>query len=280
MGPSRTAPVCVALIALVATACGGTHAAGGKRSAAAPASSAVASKATAGTAGSDSTVPGARRGRSVRPARMFSQADLEAVTIGPKDLPGWRMGTIQGRGGDGVRVDAPVADVSRFPHIPQRACEPLLYMAQYVSRHQYHASVQQTVATGSGDSETLLTASLKSYAVADAPKVMSDLRSALASCTSFASLEEGERWTEVTALADPGLGDEAVACRMTLITPSVDSEGDEDGGPPAHTRFAFTVVRSGAVIATFETFASPYRPDVQVPMKPVTVQISKLAGAR
>jgi hypothetical protein len=274
MRASRVATVCVALIALATTGCGG------KKAAATPATSAAASKTAAATTGSGSTAAATRQGRRVLPARMLSQAELEAATIGPKDLPGWRMGTIQGRGGDGLRIDAPIANVSRFPHISQRVCEPLLYATQFVSRRQYRASVEQTIETGSGDGETLVTASLRSYSVTDAAKVMSDLRSALASCRSFPSLEPDEHWTEVSELADPGVGDEAVAFRLTLITPSVDSAGDEDGGPPAHTRFAFVVVRSGAEVATFGTFASPYRANVQVPMKPVTVQIGRLAGAR
>jgi hypothetical protein len=208
---------------------------------------------------------------------MLSQRELEQAIVGPKDIPGWTTETVLGKGGNGVRIPVTIGDVSKWPRIGQAACEPLYDMTMLASRHQFYAVVEQMARTGSGDDEKSTRMSLTSLHVADAPKVIADLETSLRTCSSFTSLEAGEFWSHPEPLADPMLGDQAIAYRITDSVPSVNSLGEDDGGPASKAPFCFVVVRSGATIVAFSSMGYPTQPGPpQVPMNVVKAQVDKL----
>lgn len=257
-------------VTMGAGACG----AGGAGHAQSASSAAVKPGATARAVPTATATRSRRPGRSVR---MLSQRELEQVVIGPKDVPGWKTSTVLGRGGDGLRIPVTISDVSKWPRIGRAACEPLYDMTMLASRHQFYAVVRQSVRTGSGEDEKSTEMSLTSLHVADAPKVIEDLETSLRTCSSFKSLEPGESWSDPVPLADPMLGDQAVAYRITDSVPSVNSRGEEDGGPPTKAPFNYVVVRSGATIAAFYSMGYPKDTQPpQVPMNVVMAQVDKL----
>jgi hypothetical protein len=103
-------------------------------------------------------------------------------------------------------------------------------------------------------------------------------------CSSFGSVppsEPGETWAHLVPLIDPKLGDEALAYGITQSVPSVDGNGDDDGGAPVKVPYHFVAVRSGATIVAFDSmnFVSQVQLP-QVPMNVVKAQIDKLDRVR
>lgn len=184
-----------------------------------------------------------------------------------------------GWGGDGVEIAPRIPDVSKWPHTTSAACEPLDRMVGLTSSYQYVAVVEQSVSpvsSAAGDKQTSEMA-LASYHATDAPKVIADLRSSLRTCSSFSEPRIDTEYTDPEPLADPEVGDEAVAYRINEVNPSVDSNGDEDGGPTVVVPFNFVVVRCGATIAAFYTMSPPGEPrPPHVSTDVVTAQIDKL----
>ena len=138
---------------------------------------------------------------------MLSQSELEQAVIGAKDVPGWKTGTVVGRGGDGLRIAPTIVDVSKVPRITPAGCEPLYDMTQILSRYQYRAVVEQMVTPASEKDGKSFEMSLMSYSVADAPKAIEDLRTSPRTCSSFDSLDPGTSWVDPEPLIDPQLGD-------------------------------------------------------------------------
>jgi hypothetical protein len=209
-------------------------------------------------------------------ARTLSQGELQRGVIGAKDVPGWTTDTVAGRGGDGVEVAPHILDVSKWPRTSPAACQPLDRMTSLSSDHQYFAVVEQKVSPASGDGP-ITEMALTSYRPAEAPKVIADLRTSIRTCSGFSEPLEGFEYTHPQALTDPKVGDEAIAYRLTQVVPSVDSNGDPDGGQPVDVPFHFVVVRSGATIVSFYTMTSPGgHGTTDVPMDVVKSQIAKL----
>ncbi|MEW2522631.1 hypothetical protein [Actinacidiphila alni] len=196
--------------------------------------------------------------------------------IGAKDVPGWTTDTVAGRGGDGVEVAPRILDVSKWPRTSPAACQPLDRMTSLSSDYQYFAVVEQKVSPASGDGP-ITEMALTSYRPAEAPKVIADLRTSIRTCSDFSQLRGGYEYTHPQVLADPNVGDEAIAYRLTQVVPSVDSNGNPDGGQPVDVPFHFVVVRSGATIASFYTMTGPGgHGTTDVPMDVVKAQIAKL----
>lgn len=215
----------------------------------------------------------------------LTQAQLEQAVVGPKDLKGWRTGTVQGRGGDGTEIPPKIPDVAKMPRISPAACEPLYDMTMMLSRQQYHGVVEQQLTPaddGSGGSDSSGGAggmmSLKSYTGPDAARLMADLRTSLRTCTSFKSPEEGESWGSPKRLADPKAGDEALSYHLVQTVPSVDENGDDDDGPAADALFTFVVVRSGSTVLAAYSGPGIGKDYPEVPMDVITAQATKLAA--
>lgn len=216
----------------------------------------------------------------------LTQAQLEQAVVGPKDLKGWRTGTVQGRGGDGTEIPPTIPDVAKMPRISPAACEPLYDMTMMLSRQQYHGVVEQQLTPaddGSDDSGSSGGAgggmmSLKSYTGPDAARLMADLRTSLRTCTSFKSLEEGESWGSPKRLADPKAGDEALSYHLVQTVPSVDKNGDDDGGPAVDALFTFVVVRSGSTVLAAYSVPGAGKDYPEFPMDVITAQVTKLAA--
>ncbi|MFI0937294.1 hypothetical protein [Streptomyces sp. NPDC021020] len=212
--------------------------------------------------------------------RPLTQAQLEQAVVGAKDVPGWHTGSVTGRSGDGVQSPVNVRNVKALPAVSPAACAPLYYTTLTLARQQHGAVVEQMVMPVADKDPRALMMSLKSYAPADAAQLMADLRTALRTCTSFASPEPGQSWGSPKRLADPKLGDEALSYHLVQTVPSVDDKGDEDGGAPVHGRFHFVVVRSGATVAVYYVTGADDDPGFpEVPMAVVTAQTAKLAKA-
>lgn len=267
MRARAAAAVCAVVAAGVVAGCGnGTDRAdGGKGAAAKPlASGSGAVTRSAAPQGEGTT-------------RMLTQAELEQAVVGAADLPGWTTGTTAGKGGDGVTVPVTVPDVSKIPRISPAACQPLWSMTGFGSRYQIHGIVEQGVSTVTRSS--LSEMALTSYSAADAPRVMADLRASLRACRTFRTTDPGESYGNPVVLPGPRVGDEAVAYRLTQTEPSVDANGDDDGGPPSHAWVSYEVVRSGATIAAFYILGFE-QPLPRVPEKVVTAQVDKLVRVR
>jgi hypothetical protein len=208
---------------------------------------------------------------------MLTQAELESAIVGAADLPGWTTSTVEGRGGDGASLPVTIRDVSKAPRISPAACQPLWSMTGFGSRYQFHGIVEQSVDTVAGGPASEM--ALTSYSAADAPRVMADLRTSLRTCRTFRTTDPGESYGNPVALPGPRVGDEAIAYRLTQTEPSVDANGDDDGGPPSHAWVSYEVVRSGATIAAFSILGTE-QPLPRVPEKVVTAQVDKLARVR
>lgn len=232
--------------------------------------------ACGGGGGTPHAQPTRPSARPAAPARTLSQKELEQTVIGAKEIPGWKTGTVAGRGGDGYDIPQPVLDMANLPRIRPAACEPLNRMLSLGSDYQYFALVEQTVNAVSPKGRAGAEMALRSYRVADAPKVIADLRTSLRTCSSFQSLDEGISYTRPQPLADPKLGDEALAYSITQTVAGDDSNSDDSA--PITVPFSFVVVRSGATVAAFYTMGQPgaARPR-PVPMDVVTAQIDKLS---
>jgi len=234
-----------------------------------------------GSAKARSTTP-ARASRSVGRVRTLTQSELQSALVNAKDLPGWTMNSIAVPGDDGRLPPPRIPDVRRRLRATPAVCQPLYDLSVLTSGWQYSAYADQEVRSGTGASEHLVMTALESYSVADAPKVLSDLRTALRGCSSFRSLsplDPDDRWSDPHPLPDPAVGDEAVSYRIRLVVPSVDSDGNNDGGPPVAAPHIFTVVRSGATVAVFYAQSFPDTPLPQIPSDLLRAQADRLATA-
>jgi hypothetical protein len=215
--------------------------------------------------------------RPVVDAPSLTQAQLESAEVTAAELPGWTTEPAVGKGGYARTVQDP----AKRPQASPAACRPLYAVTDQLTGGwgAFTGSAAEWVRADSpelGEHQVLL--NLRSYATAaDADRVVSDVRTALADCRGQFGVPE-QRWTfgSTRQLPDPAAGDDALAYR-TVQTLAGDDPKDVDA--PGHGLYHVVVVRCGATVATFSEFAMDGDP-AAVPMPVVTAQSAKLAKSR
>ncbi|MDX3098832.1 sensor domain-containing protein [Streptomyces sp. ME19-03-3] len=207
--------------------------------------------------------PAARNGDESRSnSRVVSQREAESFALHRKDIPGYTIQTLAGRGEDAqvpVRLFA-----GGLPRIEPAECQPVYENTQQGSAYRQYARTDALV-SGHGD---FVEVALVAYGVGDARKALADLREALARCRSFTMpLDRTEHFEYPRLLPDPHLGDEAVEY---TITQKID--GDEGA---IRAPFHHLVVRKGSVIAWFMVHGFPGEPP-KLPANVVDTQLAKL----
>lgn len=152
-------------------------------------------------------------------------------------------------------------------------CRPVYAAAQLGSLHDFSAQVVQDVVSDSDGLGQHASVSLASYTRADARSVMSELRAALAQCTSAdmrpspAHPDAGLGFTGAQSRPVSGYGDEVVAFDATQVIVG------SGAGPKIPV--TVLVVRQDATIATFLSL-NPVQPPA-IPQDVLDAQLKKLA---
>ncbi|MEV5795600.1 hypothetical protein [Streptomyces sp. NPDC052192] len=202
-----------------------------------------------------------------RPAqRPLTQDQLERAVVDKRDLPGLevtRLGSGTDGFGDGT-VSALPAEATR-----PASCAPVgSAVSGGASRYAPLGSVTRMAQTKSGTS----TFQLVSYRAADAVRVMDDLRSALATCSTYTvKWPTDTTFEDLRSAGDPHQGDEGVSFRLDVVASS--PGGDDD---PVRTLQSFQVIRSGSTVAVFSAFDTDAHKVKQVPAALVTAQMKVL----
>ncbi|WP_240436832.1 hypothetical protein [Streptomyces sporangiiformans] len=181
----------------------------------------------------------------------LTKAQLKKAALATGDVKGFQV------------AEMPAADIVKdsVPASPA-ACQSIADMFLYTTNPASEASVGSTFAADDAQDASTTSLALLSYAKGDADKVLSELRTAAKKCTAYKHTDY--QYTGVKSLADPDLGDDAVAYRlMTSI---------EGLKAPA----AFTVVRSGTTVVSFSTMAVSDPDKVKIPSAIIEAQMEKL----
>lgn len=196
-------------------------------------------------------------------SRVLSQREAESLALHRKDLPGYTIRTLAGRGED---AEVPVRlFTGDLPRIEPAECQPVYANTQQgASAYRQYARTEALI-TGDDD---YVESGLIAYGAGDARKALADLRGALAHCKSFTMpLDRTEHFEHPRVLPDPHLGDEAVEY---TITQKID--GDEG---VIRAPFRHLVVRKGSVIAWFRVHGFPGETP-ELPSNVIDAQVAKL----
>ncbi|MEU1501775.1 hypothetical protein [Streptomyces sp. NPDC005732] len=231
-----------------------------------------------GQKGGDSTaghVPGAgiaaRTAPAVTPAsqspawRPLTQDELERAVVDERDLPGWTVSRL-GAGTDGLG-DGTVSALREGGTHPA-SCAPVGSALSGASKYTPLGSVTRMAQNEDGIS----TMHLVSYRAADAVQVMDELRSAMASCTSYTmTFPMDTTFEKLRRTGDPHQGDEGVSFRLDVV--SRDPAGDSD---PVRSLQSFQVIRSGSTVAVFDAIDMDAYRLRKIPAVLVTAQLKVL----
>ncbi|SNT51893.1 hypothetical protein [Actinacidiphila glaucinigra] len=218
-----------------------------------------------GSGGADGAAdkPAARNGDgSGIGSRVVSQREAESLALHRKDVPGYTLQTLAGRGED---AQVPVHLFTGYlPRIEPAACQPVYDNTQQGSEYPQRARTD-TLVSGHGD---YVEVALVACGAGDAHKAVADLRAALTRCRSFTMPADGtEHFEHPRSLPDPHLGDEAVEY---TITQKID--GDEG---VIRAPFHHLVVREGSVIVWFMVHGFP-GDTPKLPRNVIDAQLAKL----
>ncbi|MFD6295170.1 hypothetical protein ACFWFU_10225 [Streptomyces sp. NPDC060235] len=198
--------------------------------------------------------------------RPLTQDQLERAVVDKRDLPGLEVSRL-GAGTDGFgdgTVRALPAEATR-----PASCAPVSSaVSGGASRYAPVGSVTRMGQTKDGTS----TFHLVSYRAADAVRVMDELRSALATCTTYTAKSPTDTtFEDLRSAGDPHQGDEGVSFRLDVVSSSPVSDDD-----PVRMLQSFQVIRSGSTVAVFSAFDTDAHRVKRVPAALVTAQMKVL----
>ncbi|MFG2449240.1 hypothetical protein ACGFSG_07680 [Streptomyces sp. NPDC048512] len=198
--------------------------------------------------------------------RPLTQDQLERAVVGKRDLPGLEV-TRLGSGTDGFG-DGTVSALSAEDTRPASCAPVSSAVSGGASRYAPLGSVTRMAQTRSGTS----TFHLVSYRAADAVRVMDELRSALATCTTYTvKWPTDTTFENLRSAGDPHQGDDGVSFRIDVVSSSPVS-----GDDPVRTLQSFQVIRSGSTVAVFSAFDTDAHKVKQVPAALVAAQMKVL----
>ncbi|MFG3148820.1 hypothetical protein [Streptomyces sp. NPDC048243] len=198
--------------------------------------------------------------------RPLTQDQLERAVVGKRDLPGLEV-TRLGSGTDGFG-DGTVSALSAEDTRPASCAPVSSAVSGGASRYAPLGSVTRMAQTRSGTS----TFHLVSYRAADAVRVMDELRSALATCTTYTvKWPTDTTFENLRSAGDPHQGDDGVSFRIDVV-----SSSPVGGDDPVRTLQSFQVIRSGSTVAVFSAFDTDAHKVKQVPAALVAAQMKVL----
>ncbi|MFE9812990.1 hypothetical protein [Streptomyces sp. NPDC005548] len=197
--------------------------------------------------------------------RPLTQDQLEQTVVDERDLPGLNV-TKLGSGTDGFG-DGTVSALHEEATRPVSCAPVSAAVSGGASRHAPIGSVTRMAQSKDGTS----TFHLVSYRAADAVRVMDELRSALATCTTYTvKWPTDTTFEDLQPTGDPHRGDEGVSFRLDLVS---SSPGDDD---PVRLLQSFQVIRSGSTVAVFSAFDTEAHRIEEVPAALVKAQMKVL----
>ncbi|MFJ4888346.1 hypothetical protein ACIP5U_00115 [Streptomyces sp. NPDC088788] len=186
--------------------------------------------------------------------------------VGKRDLPGLEV-TRLGSGTDGFG-DGTVSALSAEDTRPASCAPVSSAVSGGASRYAPLGSVTRMAQTRSGTS----TFHLVSYRAADAVRVMDELRSALATCTTYTvKWPTDTTFENLRSAGDPHQGDDGVSFRIDVV-----SSSPVGGDDPVRTLQSFQVIRSGSTVGVFSAFDTGAHKVKQVPAALVAAQMKVL----
>ncbi|MER7181033.1 hypothetical protein ABT404_16375 [Streptomyces hyaluromycini] len=225
--------------------------------------------ATAGSASPASSAPQQASGLPVSATgKGLDQKGLDRLALTVDDVPGYTVDTVTGKGSP---VDHDV--LTAYRAVTPAPCRPVYAATEQGSLHDFTAQVLQDVVSASDDLGQHASVGLTSYAPADARRVMTELRAALAKCAtaemrpSAAHPDAGLGYSGARSRSVSGYGDETLAFDATQVV--------VDGGIGPSIPLTVLVVRQDSTIATF-TSVNPVQPPT-IPQDIVDAQLKKLA---
>ncbi|MFD3837983.1 hypothetical protein ACFWWC_17225 [Streptomyces sp. NPDC058642] len=223
--------------------------------------------ATAGAASSASSASQQASGsRASAAGKNLNQQDLDRLALTAHDVSGYTVNTVTGKGSP---VDHD--DLTTYRAVTPAPCRPVFAAAQLGSLHDFTARVSQDIVSASGVVGPHASVGLTSYTLADARKVMTELRAALPKCAtaemrpSAAHPGAGLGYADAQSRSVSDYGDETLAFDATQIINS--------GGPTIP--ITVLVVRQDSTVATFLSL-NPVQPPT-IPQDIVDAQLKKLA---
>ncbi|WP_433891123.1 hypothetical protein [Streptomyces sp. CA-111067] len=189
-------------------------------------------------------------------AKVLGQRDLDRLALNARDLPGYRVSDIVGKG-------APVGPgpLAVYRAVTPSECRPIYAAAESRSLHSVSAQVEEDVVYASDAMGRHASVGLSSYRADDAQQVMTELRAALSRCTTAAIRPsashpgDGLEYHSPYQRTAPGVGDETLAFEASEVA---------DGGRSLVIPLGVLVVRRGATVVTFASLnptATPVIPD-------------------
>jgi hypothetical protein len=215
---------------------------------------------TASAPSATSAVPAAGAGKAL------SQQDLDRLALSAHDVPGY---TAQASTGKGAPVDHGV--LTTYRAVTPAACRPVYAAAEFGSLHDFSAQVSEDVVSATDELAQHASVSLSSYTLAEARKVMAELRAALPVCATASMLPSashpgaGLGYSGTRSRSAAGYGDDALAFDTTQVIVGA-------GGPTIPT--TVLVVRRGSTVATFLSI-DPIQPP-SIPEAIIEAQLKKL----
>ena len=194
-------------------------------------------------------------GTSGAQARTLSAAALERAAVTQTDLEGYEVER---------------AFTSKRPSRKETdpdGCAPVMHAVGGGSGFAAIARVGRSVFPKQG-SGTQLT--LSSHSVADAVRVVDELRTAVGKCKSFKDVTADLAYEGVDVQPEADYGDESVSLRLTQL---VTGDGDDDA---VRVPCAVVAVRQGATVAMFSTTRRGGKEAAAVPEAIVRAQLNKL----
>ncbi|MEU3248980.1 hypothetical protein [Streptomyces sp. NPDC006875] len=197
--------------------------------------------------------------------RPLTQDQLERAVVDKRDLPGWTISRL-GAGTDGFG-DGTVSALREEGTHPA-SCAPVGSALSGASKYTPLGSVTRMVQ----NEDVISTMHLVSYRAADAVRVMDELRSALATCTSYTMTFPADTTFEKLApTGDPHQGEEGVSFRLDVVDRS--PGGDSD---PYRRLQSYQVIRSGSTVAVFDAVDVDVYRLKKIPAALVTAQMKVL----
>ncbi|WP_338146000.1 hypothetical protein [Streptomyces scabichelini] len=185
------------------------------------------------------------------PDEPLTKAQLEKAALATGDVKGFQV------------AEMPASDIveDSVPADPA-VCRPIADMFLFTTDPLSEAAVGRTFTPDDELDASATSLALLSYPSDDADQVLSGLRTATKKCTAYRHTDY--RYTGVKALADPDLGDEAVAYRLLASIEGL------------KVPTTFTVVRSGTSVVSFTSMNMLDGDKVEVPTSIIEAQLEKL----
>ncbi|MYZ35694.1 hypothetical protein GT002_11395 [Streptomyces sp. SID4917] len=210
-------------------------------------------------------------GRKPKASTSAESAEEEeaakAKRLGALDGKSLEKVALTGRtaGFDAKRIAKAEVEAGRGMEADKKACQPLASLIGGFTHIPAVSTVHRSLLPGEATNATVGSMWLASHSEENAPRVMKELRTAVAECSKgFKTL--GLMYGKVESLPAPKLGDEAVGYRIT---------GDIGKQKMPMT---YTVVRKGGVIAAFYGVNMLDAKKAAIPEPVIKAQLERIAG--